>query len=140
MNDDVSIRECRTNDVPDVLQLWREAETTVSVTDAAEDVRQALECPAASFLVAQSNGSIIGTVIGTFDGWRGNIYRMAVHPDHRRQGVARGLLDGLEGFFESQGVKRVTALVENEHSWAVGFWEAAGYQLQEGMARYYRNR
>ena len=134
MTGEVSIRECRTYDVPDVLSLWVEADAVVSKTDTAADVRRALETPAALFLVAEIEGRIIGTVIGSFDGWRGNIYRMAVHPDYRRQGVARSLLEGLEGFFDIQGVKRVTALVESEHPWAVGFWEAAGYQFHKGIA------
>lgn len=37
------------------------------------------------------------------------------------------------------GAKRITALVEREHPWATGFWEAAGYDLDAGMARYVRN-
>lgn len=140
MTSGFSIHECRSYDVPDVLQLWREADTTVSVTDTADDIRQVLENLSALFLVAQIEGRIIGTVIGTFDGWRGNIYRLAVHPDFQRRGVARDLVEGLEVFFESRNAKRITALVESEHPWAVGFWEDAGYLLHEGMARYYRNR
>ena len=126
--------------MPDVLRLWEAAGAVVSVTDSAEDVRVALDSPAALFLVAEWEGRIVGTVIGTFDGWRGNIYRIAVHPDYRRQGVAGRLLAGLEGFFESLNVKRIAALVESEHPRAVAFWEAAGYQFHKGMARYYRNR
>lgn len=140
MTSDVVIRECRREEAPDVLRLWREADATVSVTDTADDVMTAIECPAALLLVAVAERRIIGTIIGTFDGWRGNIYRMAVHPGHQRQGVARALLGGLESFFDSRGVKRITALVESGYSWAVGFWEAADYQLHEGMARYFRNR
>ena len=140
MTNDVHIRECRRYDVPDVLGLWQMAETTASVTDTPDDVRRALDSPATQFLVAEDTGMIVGTVIGSFDGWRGNIYKMAVHPDHRRQGVARALLAGLEGFFDAQDVKRITALVETAHPWAVGFWEAVGYQVHDGMARYYRDR
>lgn len=140
MTGDVSIRECRRYDVPDVLQLWKEAGATISITDTADDIRGVLKNPAALVLVAEDEGRIIGTVIGSFDGWRGNIYRMAVHPDYQRRGVASGLLANLEGFFDARNVKRITALVESEHPWAVGFWEAAGYQLHDGMARFYRNR
>jgi len=34
-------------------------------------------------LFAEEEGHIVGTVIGGFDGWRGNIYRLAVHPEHQ---------------------------------------------------------
>jgi ribosomal protein S18 acetylase RimI-like enzyme len=55
---------------------------------------------------------MIGSIIGTFDGWRGNIYRLAVHPDFRRHGVARALVAEVEKKLAEQGAKRITALVE----------------------------
>jgi hypothetical protein len=36
----------------------------------------------ANVLVAEVEGQIVGSIIGTFDGWRGNIYRLAVHPNY----------------------------------------------------------
>jgi hypothetical protein len=36
--------------------------------------------PAASLLVATIDNQIVGSVIGGWDGWRGNIYRLAVTP------------------------------------------------------------
>jgi len=33
----------------------------------------------------------------------------------------------------------LTALVEKDHPWATGFWNAAGYQLHESMSRYFRD-
>ena len=38
-----------------------------------------------------------------------------------------------------QGARRITALVEKEHSWAMAFWEAVGYWLDERMVRRVRN-
>ncbi len=40
---------------------------------------------------------------------------------------------------DDEVAKRITALVERDHPWATGFWDAAGYDLDEGMARYVRN-
>ena len=85
----LSIRECRLEDIEAVLELWRQAEATPGVTDTADDLRRAVADGPAVVLVAEVGGRLVGSVIGTFDGWRGNIYRLAVHPDHRRQGVAR---------------------------------------------------
>ena len=64
---------------------------------------------------------------------------MAVHPDFRRRGLARRLAVEAERWMVEQGAKRITALVEREHPWATGFWEAAGYDLDPDMARYARD-
>lgn len=134
-----SVREAREEELEAVLAVWREAYATVAVTDSLGDVRQAANGNTSVLLVAETKGRIVGTVIGGFDGWRGNIYRLAVHPDYQRQGIARRLVSELEARLTDIGAKRITALVERDHPWATGFWDAAGYGLDEGMARYVRN-
>jgi GNAT superfamily N-acetyltransferase len=104
-------------------------------TDSLEQVKVAINHSAALFLVAESKGNIVDTIIGTFDGWRGEVYRLAV----RRRGVARMLVDGAEKWMGEQGCHRITALVEKDHPWATGFWNSAGYQLHESMSRYLRD-
>ena len=135
---DFVLRECRSEDVGAVLQLWRQAEATPGVTDTADDLRRAVE-EGPAVLVAEVEGRLVGSIIGTFDGWRGNIYRLAVHPDHRRQGVARALVAEVEKRLAQQGAKRITALVEKDHPWAMTFWEAVGYRVDERIVRCVRN-
>jgi len=81
----------------------------------------------------------VGSIIGAFDGWRGNIYRMAVHPNHRRLGIARTLVGDVEKRLARQGAKRITALVEKDHPWATSFWQALEYGLDSRIVRHVRN-
>ena len=135
----LSIRVCRLEDIEGVLELWRQADATPGVTDAADDLWRAVAESLAQVLVAEVGGHVIGSIIGTFDGWRGNIYRLAVHPDQRRQGVACALVAEFERRLTRQGTKRITALVEKEHPWAMNFWEAVGYRVDERIVRRVRN-
>src|SRR5262249_52512567 len=90
------IRSCRVEDEDAILELWRQANATPSVTDTAGDLRRAVASGPANVLVAEVDERMVGSIIGTFDGWRGNIYRMAVHPDYRRRGIARALVAEVE--------------------------------------------
>jgi ribosomal protein S18 acetylase RimI-like enzyme len=134
-----TIRTCRPDEDERLLTLWRRAEATPSVTDTAEAIRRVSQTSSARVLVAETSGQVVGSIIGTFDGWRGNIYRLAVHPDYRRQGMARALVKEVERWLQDQGVQRITALVEKDHSWAVGFWEAVGYGVDQRIVRHVRS-
>ena len=130
------IRNCQPDEAEPVLALWRQAETTVSPTDTVEDLSRAIIASPAVVLVAEAQGQIVGSVIGSFDGWRGNIYRLAVHPDFRRHGIARALVREVEQCLVRQGAGRITAWVEQEHPWAMGFWRAIGYEIDARMVRF----
>ena len=136
---DLAIRDCGLDDVMALLAFWQQSDATPSVTDTADDLRRAIADSPAHVLVAEAEGQIVGTIIGTFDGWRGNIYRLIVHPGYRRQGIARRLVAEVERRLSCQGTKRITALVEKDHSWAVSFWETVGYGLDRRIERHVRN-
>ena len=87
-----AIRHATTADVDAVLELWRRAGAHPSATDTAPDLQRVVDAPHAAVIVAVAgDGTIVGSLIATFDAWRGNFYRMAVDPDLRRLGLARRL-------------------------------------------------
>ena len=102
----IVLRECRDDELEAVLALWRQADATVSATDTLDDVRRAANGSTSVLLVAGQEGRIVGSVIGGFDGWRGNIYRLAVHPGYQRQGIARRLVSDLEARLAAMGAKQ----------------------------------
>jgi len=109
-------------------------------SDRAGDLeRLIVETPSALFVAEAEDGSIIGALIAAWDGWRGNMYRLAVHPTHRRQGIGRRLLDAGERHLRELGTRRVTALVAHDDAVAGGFWDAAGYPVDQDIGRRVRN-
>jgi ribosomal protein S18 acetylase RimI-like enzyme len=135
----VIIRRIFLHEIETVLQLWRLSGVTPSRTDTVEDVGRLLKNDSAAFFVAETDGRIVGSLIATFDGWRGHIYRLAVLPEYRRKRIARQLVARSEETFWSWDVRLVVALVENDHPWAMAFWTAAGYLQDDRHVRFYKN-
>jgi ribosomal protein S18 acetylase RimI-like enzyme len=135
----IEIRPCRLEECAAVLAMWVRAGAIPSPTDTLEEVSHLVRGHADSLLVAIRQGSIVGSIIGGWDGWRGNIYRLAVAPEARRAGLARGLVDAAERMLVSKGARRISALVERHEAHAVGFWDALadrGWHRDERMMRY----
>ena len=94
----------------------------------AQQIGRSMSKSPARFLVAEAQGKLIGSVIGSFDGWRANFYRLAVIPAYRRRGLARALVAAIETWLLDQGAKKIGALVENDRPGSMAFWQAVGYR------------
>jgi len=133
----ISIRDARSEDVGAVLALWRVAYEPSSVRSTQEDIPALLaHGPATRLLLAELDGGTAGSLIVTFDGWRGNMYRLAVHPGYQRRSIARRLVNEAHGWLQGQGCRRIIARVEGDHDYATSFWESAGYKHDAGMRCY----
>jgi ribosomal protein S18 acetylase RimI-like enzyme len=135
------VRPAQVNDAPAVLELWARARSEHATTsDRAEDIERLLDDTPGALLVAEADdGEIVGVLIAGWDGWRGNMYRLAVRPDYRRHGIARRLVAVGEEHLRRLGTRRVTALVGYDDAVAAAFWEAAGYTVDAEIGRRVRN-
>jgi GNAT superfamily N-acetyltransferase len=129
-------RTATPSDAESILRFWEESGASMSVTDDTGHVRRVVTNPAAVLLLALSGDQIIATLLGTFDGWRGNMYRLVVHPSRRRQGIGRQLVRRVEDVFAEWGVRRVTVLIEVDRPWAMAFWTAVGYPRDDHIVRH----
>ena len=124
-----------------MLALWARARSEHATTaDRAEDIERLLNDTPSALLVAEAEGgTIVGVLIAGWDGWRGNMYRLAVHPDYRRHGIGRRLVAVGEEHLRRLGTRRVTALVGYDDAVAAAFWDAAGYPVDREIGRRVRN-
>jgi ribosomal protein S18 acetylase RimI-like enzyme len=138
-NDEWAIRSGGKEDIPALLDLWVLAGSAPSVSDSPEGLAQLLATDPQALLVAELDGVLVGSLIAAWDGWRGSFYRLAVAPEHRREGLATMLLRAGERRLRERGAVRLTAIVADDEVGAMGFWQAAGYECQQHRARFVRH-
>jgi len=135
-DDRIRIRTAHPDDAERLLSLWVMADAAPTSTDDGDAVDLLLRHDAASVLVADIDGSMVGCIVATWDGWRGNMYRLVVHPEHRRRSVASRLVAAGEERLQRHGCRRITALVLRDEPHAVGLWRAVGYDERPDMVRF----
>ena len=122
-------------DIAGVLALWGEsAEPTT--TDSADALDTLFRRDPDALIVAEADGTIVGSVIAGWDGWRGSVYRLAVAPDHRRRGLGRALLRAAEDHLAGFGARRSHAIVVGTSARAVAFWRATDWEHASEQLRF----
>jgi ribosomal protein S18 acetylase RimI-like enzyme len=134
--DDLILRPAEERDIGEVVELWAFARSAhASTPDRDADLERLIGAMPGALLVAEIQGDVVGALIAAWDGWRGNMYRLAVRPERRRQGIARKLVQAGEQHLHRLGARRVTALVAYDDPDAAAFWDATGYPIDPDIGR-----
>ena len=136
---DVQLQSCRLEDLEAVLILWRRAGTVPLATDRIDVLKRRLRRDPQLFMLAWDGSALVGSLMGGWDGYRGQMYRLAVDPAYRRRGIARALVEAVEGELRRLECERITALVFKDEPGAPEFWREAGYTPDPVIERYAKN-
>jgi len=86
------------------------------------------------FYVAMAEDIVIGTIMCGYDGHRGWIYSVAVHPDHRRKGLGSKLLRHALGKLAALGCNKVNLQIVEANKDVKAFYAAHGFLVEERVS------
>ncbi len=130
----VALREFRfPDDYETVIRFWESIEKGVRVgaSDTPAEVQKKIQRDPDLFLIAESDGEIIGTVIGGFDGRRGLIYHLAVSASFRGQGIGARLMEEIESRLRAKGCIKSYLVVMRDNAEAMKFYESIGWESMD---------
>jgi ribosomal protein S18 acetylase RimI-like enzyme len=82
------------------------------------------------FFVAVADGVVLGTAMAGYDGHRGWLYAIAVHPHHRNRGLGRDLVNHAEQALAEKGCCKVNLQIVSSNQSITDFYEKLGYQVE----------
>lgn len=135
----IQIREFRfPSDYQSVLTLWESIEKGVHIgrSDTLPEIEKKIARDSDLFLVAESEGTIIGSVIGGYDGRRGLIYHLAVATSFRGKGIGSCLMDEVEARLRAKGCLKCYLLVTNDNPEAEVYYQQRGWQHMDAVRLY----
>lgn len=92
-----------------------------------------------TYFVYEDHGDILGYSVIRILADEGEIQRIAVWPNYRRQGIGRKLMDAMVAFSRSRGVRSIALEVRESNAGARKLYESYGFS-QEALRRgYYHN-
>ena len=118
--------------------MWEGIEKGVRTgrSDTPAEIEKKLSRDPDLFLVAEADGSIIGSVIGGYDGRRGLVYHLAVASAFRGMGIGSRLMDELESRLRAKGCLKCYLLVTNDNPEAEGYYRQRGWQHMDYIHLY----
>jgi N-acetylglutamate synthase len=127
------IRELIEADFEPVMALWNSTPGVRATESPAEFARILARNPGLS-CVARIDDEIIAAIFCCHDGRRGYLYHLAVAQSHRRQGIARAMVDRCLARLKAAGIARCTLFVVADNEEGTAFWKRIGWREREDLA------
>lgn len=121
------IRPYLESDLDDVIALWELCGLTRPWNNPEIDIFRKLAQRDQLFLLAVKDNQLIATVMGGYDGHRGWVNYLAVHPNFQRNGVATALVQQSEKRLIALGCPKLQLLIRKDNIDVQSFYEQLGY-------------
>lgn len=131
---DLVLRSYRPGDREALVALWSICELTRPWNNPHRDIDRKLARDGDNLLVLEEDNQLIGSVMVGYEGHRGWVNYLAVHPDHRRQGLGRLLMDEAERRLRDLGCAKVNLQVRASNETAREFYRQIGYTIDEAVS------
>lgn len=131
----MEIRVFALQDSDEVVQLWHDCGLYRPWNDPHKDIARKLSVSPALFWVGvDARGEVMASIMVGYDGHRGWINYLAVHPSQQRKGYAGQLMQRAEAELTALGCPKLNLQVRVGNEAVIAFYESQGYSNDQTVS------
>ncbi|HEY5752740.1 MAG TPA: GNAT family acetyltransferase [Chthoniobacterales bacterium] len=130
MNSELQIRPFRPADEETVISIWRICNLLVAPhNQPARDIARKLAHSPELFLVGEFGDRIAATCMAGYEGHRGWINYLAVHPDFQRRGFAAAIMAHAERLLRDRRCLKINLQIRETNTQVIDFYRSIGFSI-----------
>ena len=110
-----------------VIELWEKCGLPRPWNDPDRDIDRKLQFQPQLFLVGTVDARVMASAMAGYDGHRGSVFYLAVHPDFQGLGYGRALMAHIETVLAGLGCPKLNIVVRSSNVDVVGFYNGLAY-------------
>lgn len=136
------VKELLIDDYDEIIRLWADSGLPYKPfgRDSREMVMLEMERINCSYWGIEDKDNLIACGVANFDGRRGWINRVAVHPDFRGKQLARLIIEACEKFLYKIGAVVICALIEEINYPSISSFQNVGYSCEKDFLYFTKRR
>ena len=115
----------------DVIHLWEICGLTRPWNDPNRDIDRKLADRTGKLFLLKEGDRVIGSVMVGYDGHRGSVNYLAVHPDSQKKQLGQMLMKHSEDYLLALGCPKLKLMVRTSNLPVIEFYERLEYQKDE---------
>ncbi len=125
------IRTFEPADTEAVVALWEACGLVVPWNDPRLDIERKLQVNPELFLVGLSDDDVVASVMAGYEGHRGWINYLAVHPQCQKAGQGRAMMQAAEQLLHDRGCPKINLQVRSSNQDVIVFYQSIGYAMDD---------
>jgi ribosomal protein S18 acetylase RimI-like enzyme len=122
-----NIRIFNENDRKSVIELWEACDLTRPWNNPDKDINRKVQFQPELFLVGAIDKNIIASAMAGYDGHRGSVFYLAVHPDCQSKGYGQEIMVYIESLLAKLGCPKLNIVVRSSNVRVLEFYSQLGY-------------
>jgi ribosomal protein S18 acetylase RimI-like enzyme len=127
----MDIRNFTESDRGNVVALWNQCDLTRPWNDPNKDIDRKMLFQPELFFIGTVESNVVASAMAGYDGHRGSVFYLAVHPKFQGLGYGQKLMGHIENVLTDIGCCKLNIVVRSTNEAVLGFYNNLAYTTDD---------